>query len=174
MIRPCTRRSRNKCCIAAYVQQARPHARRRLLAVGHRAQARTLREARSDGLRSALPRRRATRHPLDVHRIRVVAYGVLLCDGPYGLTSPLRISSFARAYRTPSIARFHLGRTVCLISGGNRPVKKYRPLVLSLLASLPSFAQVILCPSHLLSLLHFLLSVPSFLSSQCYDNGLWA
>jgi len=63
-----------KCRVVDCIQRARP---------------RTLREAGPNRLgHCASIQRRATRHPLDVHKARVVAYGALLSDGSCELPAP--------------------------------------------------------------------------------------
>jgi len=149
----------------------------------------TLHEAGLNGLScGAPPRRRATRYPLDAPKARVVAYGAPLSDGPCGLPAP------AEATTSPedtgcSIARFHLGRTVCLWCGGRARPRRIsriwwesestdqnsRPLVPTPRVALPFFARVILHLLHLFSLRILLSpSVFSFYSSQYYHNILGA
>jgi len=180
-----------KCCVTDYFQRARPHACRCSLVFPGRGPS-TLREAGLDRLGcGASPRRRATRHPLDVHKARVVAYGAPLSDGPCGLPAPAEATASPEdtgCSQSP-IARFHLGRTVCLWCGGRaRPRRISRiwwelestdqnshPLLPTPRVALPFFARVILHLLHLLSLRILLSpSVFSFYSSQYYYNILRA
>ena len=114
----------------------RPHARHYSLAVGHRAQARTLREVGPDRLRcGAFPRRRATRHPLDVHRTRAVAHGALLSDGSYGPPATAEAAPSPEHTGCPQsrvsawVPRYTCGAdderdpALFLVSGGNRSIK---------------------------------------------------
>jgi len=78
------RRSTKMPCHRLYSTSA---ASRLLLFSGHGP--RTLREPGPNRLgHGASPRRRATRHPLDVHKAREVAYGALLSDGSCELPAP--------------------------------------------------------------------------------------
>jgi len=78
------------------LQRAWPRARRGAVAVGGRAQARTLHEAGPGRLRcGATSRRDAARHPLDARWARAVDHGALPADGLYGLPAPAEAAASA-------------------------------------------------------------------------------